>query len=256
MPIAGYVCGGLPSAIIYYPTDTSRTYPLVSFAHGFTAGGASVPLDYGPKLLSGVASWGYVVAATEDAPLNYCETETYDQLWTIEVLKRQGYHRVDWSRKVGLMGHSMGGHATVLSSANYFKVSSLNIGAAVALHAVPVPWPGQPKVPIFYGTGTADFIVPPAGPIGMYAKTTIRGKVLAEILGATHLEPNTFGGRNRWTDFAAAYFGCHLYGIQDACDTIYGTRSGSLCNCPQVRMTVCRHTLPLVNVNSTDLLLV
>lgn len=75
-PVAGYVCGGLPSAVIYYPTDTSKTYPLISFAHGFTAGthlrcvrcapgGAKVPVDYGPKLLAGVAAWGYVIIATE-----------------------------------------------------------------------------------------------------------------------------------------------------------------------------------------------
>merc|ERR1711934_603348 len=248
--VSGYVCGGLPSAVIYYPTDTTKTYPLISFAHGFTAGGAKVPIDYGPKLLSGVASWGYVIVATEDAPSNYCEQETQDQLHSIEVMK--GDSRVDWSKPVGLMGHSMGGHATVRSSGNQAAVSKYNIAAAVALHPVASLAFAQPQVPIFYGTGTADVIVPPVGVIGMYYKTTKPGKVIAEITGATHFEPNTIGP-NRWTPYAAAYFGCYLYGIQDACDTIYGSSSKALCRA--IPMSLCKHTSPAVhnqaNVSTT-----
>jgi len=107
----------------------------------------------------------------------------------------------------------------------------------------------QPQVPIFYGTGTADIIVPPLGPIGMYYKTTHAGKVIAEITGATHFEPNTIGP-NRWTPYAAAYFGCYLYSLSDACDTIYGSGGSSLCSA--VPMTLCKHTPPPSSLNQAE----
>lgn len=99
-----------------------------------------------------------------------------------------------------------------MSSGNANAVAKYNIKAAVALHPVASVVFQQPKVPIFYGTGTLDVVVPPIGVIGMYDKTTIAGKVLAEITGATHFEPNTIGP-NRWTAFAAAFMGCHLYDL-------------------------------------------
>lgn len=244
IPVPGFVCGGPATAYVSYPTNKSMTYPLISFAHGFTAGGTKVPVDYGPKLLAGVASWGYVIISTEDAPSNYCEQETVDQIHCIQHMKNIKYKRVDWTKKVGLMGHSMGGHATVLSSANANAVKTHNIGAAVALHPVALPFK-QPHVPIFYGTGSADVIVPPGGVISDYKKTTIKGKVLAEIKGATHFEPNTIGP-NRWTPYAAAMMGCYLWEIPDACSLIYGksrTRC-DLCYCDKVPMTTCTFTQP------------
>merc|ERR1712010_111862 len=139
----------------------------------------------------------------------------------------------------------MGGHATVRSSGKQAAVSKYNIAAAVALHPVASLAFAQPQVPIFYGTGTLDVIVPPVGVIGMYYKTTKPGKVIAEITGATHFEPNTIGP-NRWTAYAAAYFGCYLYKISDACDTIYGDSASKcdLCTCSKVPMSMCKHTSP------------
>jgi len=242
--VPGFVCGGPGKAYITYPTNKSTTYPLISFAHGFTAGGTKVPTDYGPKLLAGVSSWGYVIISTEDAPSNYCEKEWQDQIHCIEHMREKRDKRVDWTKKVGLMGHSMGGHATVLSSSNKKAVEKNNIGVAVALHPVALPYE-QPLVPIFYGTGSLDTIVPPGGVINDYKKTLIKGKVLAEIKGATHFEPNTIGP-NRWTDYAAAMMGCYLYEIPDACDTIYGNNRTKcdLCVCNRVPMTTCTFTKP------------
>ena len=42
--------------------------------------------------------------------------------------------RVDWSKKVGIFGYSMGGEATVLTAANKKAVKELNIGVAVSMH--------------------------------------------------------------------------------------------------------------------------
>jgi len=141
----------------------------------------------------------------------------------------------------------------VRSSGNAKAVTKYNIAAAVALHPVASLALVQPQVPIFYGTGSLDVVVPPIGPIGMYYKTTHAGKVLAEIKGATHFEPNTIGP-NRWTNYAAAYFGCYLYKIDNACDTIYGSDSAKcdLCSCAAVPMTTCKHTSPSIDASSTQ----
>ncbi len=128
-----------------------------------------------------------------------------------------------------------GGEATHLTANNGRAVSAHNIGAAVALHPVYVA--GSSQIPIFYGTGTADVLVPPATVRSAYMNTRGVPKVYANILGATHLEPNTVGP-NRWTDYAAAMFGCYLYKIDDACDTVFGSSSQSLCTGP-VKMAEC-----------------
>jgi pimeloyl-ACP methyl ester carboxylesterase len=216
--VGGYVCGGNQGAVVYYPTDHDKS-PLISFAHGFTAGGESVAVDYAP-LLKGVASWGYVIVALKAAPLNYCIRETEDQIRNLVWAKTSKFaDRIDWDKKTGIMGHSMGGQATHLTANNQAAVSTHNIGAAVALHPVYVA--GGSKIPIFYGTGTLDTIVPPGTVRTAYTQTLGVSKVFANILGATHLEPNTVGP-NRWTDYAAAMFGCYLYEMDDACTTVFG----------------------------------
>lgn len=67
-----WVCGGPSTAMVYSPNKAGK-FPVISFAHGLTAGGNKVDPDYGPKLLEPLAAAGYVVIATMDAPSNYCE---------------------------------------------------------------------------------------------------------------------------------------------------------------------------------------
>ena len=69
---------------------------------------------------------------------------------------------VDWSIKVGIMGYSMGGMATNLSSANKKRIEELGIGAAVSIHARGWKNIGPSLVPIFYATGSLDIITPPS----------------------------------------------------------------------------------------------
>ena len=238
VPVAPWKCGGPSTAVVYKPSDTSGgPYPLISFAHGFTAGGTRVDPDYGPKLLGPLAAAGYVVVATEDAPKNYCEWETADQISSLGLDLRD----VDRSMPTGIAGHSMGGHATELSSSNSRAVSKYNIATAVALHPVSFPF-FQPKIPVFFGTGSADVIVPPSGPVLAYKATKKSGKVLAEIKGATHFEPNTIG-RNRWTPFVIAMFDCHIKRQSEQCDKIYGTGEGALCS-GAISMTKCESVAP------------
>ena len=239
MNVAAWKCGGPSTALIYQPTSGDGPWPLISFAHGFTAGGTSVGPDYGPKLLGPLAAAGYVVVATQDAPLNYCEWETADQISALGL----DIPNVDHAQPSGIAGHSMGGHATELSSSNSKAISVHNIAAAVALHPVSFPF-SQPKIPIFFGTGSKDTIVPPAGPVEMYKMTKQSGKVLAEIRGATHFEPNTIGP-NRWTPFVVDMFDCHIKHQSDSCDKMYGTGAGALCS-GEIPMTTCQSVSPSV----------
>ncbi len=112
--VGGYVCGGNQGAVVYYPTDHDKS-PLISFAHGFTAGGESVAVDYNP-LLKGVASWGYVIVALKSAPKNYCNRETEDQIHSLDWAKTSKFaSRIDWDKPTGVMGHSMGATARRLA---------------------------------------------------------------------------------------------------------------------------------------------
>lgn len=257
--VGGYVCAGSQYAQIYYPTvkaggkaPPSKT-PLISFAHGVTAGGVMMAADYA-RLLPGVASWGYVVIALESAPLRYCIDETKDQIWSLAWIKTSRFaEKVDWDKPTGVMGHSMGGQATHLTAANAAAVDTHNIAAAVALHPVYVL--GSSRIPIFYGSGSWDIIVPPGTVKAAYEQTYGVAKIFAEIRGASHFEPNTVGP-NRWTDFAAAMFGCHIYRIDDACATVYGNKRHagdcSLCTCgPLLPMAACTHAHEPMAANIT-----
>jgi len=42
--------------------------------------------------------------------------------------------RIDWSKKVGIFGYSMGGEATILTAANKEAIKRLKIGVAVSMH--------------------------------------------------------------------------------------------------------------------------
>ena len=86
---------------------------------------------------------------------------------------------IDYDKKTGLMGHSMGGQATHRSANNADAVTMYNIGAAVALHPVYVA--GSSNVPIIYGTGSNDTYVPPSSVKPQYDATHGVAKVYANI---------------------------------------------------------------------------
>ncbi|GMI24366.1 hypothetical protein TrRE_jg10307, partial [Triparma retinervis] len=149
-----------------------------------------------------------------------------DQYRSLEWIKSSKFADAISDSPAGLLGHSMGGAATHLSAASPSAVSSHNIGAAVALHPVYVSC--SSSVPIMYGTGSDDTVVPPSSVRPQYDETEGVPKVYANIEGATHYEPNTVPP-NRWTDVAAAFFDCFLGDIQEGCNKIFGSGADSLC---------------------------
>jgi dienelactone hydrolase len=70
---------------------------------------------------------------------------------------------IDWSKGVGVAGHSMGGQATVRTAARAKEFPLWNISAAVLHHPywTTGPEPSQITVPIAGFTGEADFTCPP-----------------------------------------------------------------------------------------------
>ena len=164
--VGGFKAGPEPrnqDVYLFYPTDGSGNYPLVAFAHGCCKTSIdSSHTDY-IAVFTHLASNGIVVAAFNTC-LDKCPIGTYsaDQVHLVEAISRNiSLHpilgAVDFSRVV-LMGHSMGGGATVDSSAA--SPTGVTIRAAVAIDPAPGLRAGDIKVPTFFGCGQNDTIVP------------------------------------------------------------------------------------------------
>jgi len=224
-------------------------FPLISFAHGYFCPGPVSPLVCYGQMTTAVAAAGYIVIMLESAkfPLE-CANEWKDQIRSMEWARDSNItSKIDFTKKTGLMGHSMGGGATYHSAGVASAVKEQNIGAAVALHPqITSPVPLQPVtnslVPIFFGTGSLDIVVSPQSVKSAYSKTTGVAKVFTEISGAIHWEPiNLFPQRH--TPYAIAMFDCHLKETSSQCDKVYGNGTDALCG-GKVKMTDCEHAKP------------
>lgn len=67
------------------------------------------------------------------------------------------FTKMNWGGGVGVIGHSMGGQASLFSSS--YNASTYNIKAAVMLHAFTHTYPA-PKVPFIVFTGDKDTTAP------------------------------------------------------------------------------------------------
>jgi hypothetical protein len=139
--IGGFICGRSQNAIVYLPSNqqqrpSQQKYPLISFAHGFHAGGEKLDKDYSQLLIS-LASWGFIIVAPESAPDTYCEDQYQDQLRIFEFLetnrkRHRAFTSLNPSSYYGVLGHSMGGRSSIISATK----DDYPIGAAAALHPV------------------------------------------------------------------------------------------------------------------------
>jgi len=236
----GYKCDGIQTAHVVYPSDASKKYPLLSFAHGWTEGGGFTRGNY-KNIIEDVAASGYVVIASHSGITNLCyDAEKHDQLRNIDYIKETAEFadRVDWDAQVGLYGHSMGGAASGLNAADAAAVSKYNLGAAVCLHPAQGGQGAKTVIPIFFFTGTVDTIVPAPGVELMYGLG--RGpKVFASLKGADHFEcqssedglPEPHGE----TQYTTRWFNCHIKGVQADCDTVW-----SICDTSDTKKEVAK----------------
>jgi dienelactone hydrolase len=230
--VGGFTCDGIQTATVYYPSDSSKKYPLLSFAHGWTEGGVNVAINY-KDVIESVAAAGYVVIAEHSGLELLCyAAEKHDQLHAIDYIKDtpEFADRVDWDSKVGVFGHSMGGASSGLNAADSDAVEKYNLGAAVCLHPAQGGQLAESMLPTFFATGTADTICPPGGVELMYGRA--KGpKVFASMKGATHFEcqtkeaglPNPHG----WDGYTQHWFNCHIKGMQSDCDAAYDICNGN-----------------------------
>lgn len=229
--VGGFTCDGIQSATVFWPSDTSKKYPLLSFAHGWTEGGALTDGNY-EDVIQSVAAAGYVVIAEHSGLLRLCYSqEKHDQLHAIDYIKNTAEFSslVDWSAKVGVYGHSMGGAASGLNAADSSAISKYNLGAAVCLHPAQGGQGAHTILPTFFATGSSDKIVPAFG-VNYMAGLAKGPMVYAEMKGANHFEcqsredllPCPAG----WTGYTIHWLNCHLKGSQSDCDAAYNICDG------------------------------
>ena len=137
---------------VWFPvgSNVQAPIPLISYAHGMFGGGITLIPGY-DQLLHVLATFGYVVAAPhacsfgcfDNDGVSVCESLPedprcfgryyYEQLavfeWAAARKDDPAFVNVDWEVGFGIAGHSMGGQATVFSSA--YNASNYNIKSAV-----------------------------------------------------------------------------------------------------------------------------
>lgn len=248
--VGGYVCGEYQTARVYFP-DVTGQFPLVVFAHGYNNPGKKAYECY-EQMNSDITASGYVVIVPESSRFpRECATLWQDLARSIEWARSAAAisSRIDFSKKVGLLGHSMGGGNAYHVAGQADMVQDLNIGTAVLLHPqvadgfLPTT---NSQVPIFFGTGSEDTAISPDTVKAAYSLTSGVPRAFSELAGATHYEPQTNcngwtgAGHRRHTPFAVAMFDCHLKAMTEQCDKIYGDMDGALCS-GSVEMTDCEH---------------
>jgi hypothetical protein len=238
------------------PKNKSQTFPLISYAHGDGGGGAILNVAYG-TLLHKMASFGYVICATRSCNKG-CHDDTtslphdprgfgHFYLQQLDVLEWAKVSPVtpliDFSKGVGIAGHSMGGQATVYSS-SLKNTSAYEIKAAVMHHAYTHSYPA-PLVPFLAFTGAKDTIAPPRMTEDYFnakGANPIRGLVNKE--SATHHEPDTTDYNPLLAQFSAAWFKMFLDKTPSADgfdyhEMIFGKGTTSVCNGGDGAMKAC-----------------
>jgi len=235
--LGGFLCGSQETkASIWYPTELSKgPFPIVTYGHGM--GGQMID-----DLIESVASLGIVVVAPATSGGKCDDNHWKDMLHAIEGSKAKpslhpALQQVDWER-VGIMGHSMGGFASLNGAsdvaANPSKYS-FTLKAMLDSHGYIGEYASAAakiEIPAFFSTGSEDHASRLKGAFDAVKSTS---KVLAEVQGADHMYPAENGALN---PFDAHFLGCHVADLQTSCDKIYGTGQGTICKANS--MTLCQ----------------
>lgn len=222
--LGGFKCGSEGSMCrIWYPTDLSKgPFPIVTLGHG--KGGEALE-----DLYKSVSSLG-IVGVFPDTGRGPCD-ESDDMLHAISGSKakpslHEALAHVDWNRS-GILGHSMGGGSAILAAVKALKnPSDYNVKAGIFSHPYKTDYSAdtaQITIPSMFTTGIEDteqtlkkdFEACPGRP-----------KILAQVQGAKHMEPRTPG---RLNPFDAHFLGCHVAGLKDSCEKVYGTGEDDMC---------------------------
>ena len=253
VPVTGLLCSGAKEAWVVAPDLRAGgrggrpriRFPLVSFAHGYTSYNSTAWM---PQLIYSIAAAGYAVIASEAAGMDYCMQESIDQIRMLQ-WGTDNLDVVDKTAGTGLVGHSMGGGATVGSASNASAIATHGVKAAVAMHPA-TPLCGapicHPKVPIVFLTGDADTTVLPDTVKAQYNFTSGVEKVFVENKGNTHIdatgwsyhglgcgkcpvgsgagEATCCSGPNNEDVYAVDWLDCKIKGLAEACARVTGCK--------------------------------
>jgi hypothetical protein len=219
-------------ATVFYPSDDTKTYPVLSFAHGATN---TDPRHGYNGILDGVASAGYIIIALNDCPLSMSEWKPQVSSLVYMLTQEQTLKKIiDFNASTGVFGHSMGGQATICSASDADSVKQARIAAAVSMHPGFQIGPSKPIVPILYFAGQVDHIVPSAWVKSKYEQcphNVDRG--YAVFSGYSHFIPNNKSDHE--VEWIGAMMDCYIKKNNGACIKVYGdsTGQGGLCNAGQ-----------------------
>lgn len=257
---------------VWYPTfslnnTSNRKFPFISYAHGMFGGGALEIPGYN-MLLKTMTSFGYIIAATHQCSVGCfddCNSLEHDppcfgnyykkQLGVFDFAKEfkgdssgfNPFNLIDWSKGVGIAGHSMGGQATLFSS-SYNNATTYNIKAAVLHHAFTHSFPA-PSIPFLVFTGEND-VEAPADTMGVPIFEAGAGlpRGLVDKTLAGHHEPDITSldrnGISLLAQFSVAWFKLYLDETPyangfDYDAMIYGQGAQGVCSGGDGNMTTC-----------------
>jgi len=235
--LGGFLCGSRETkASIWYPTELSKgPFPIVTYGHGM--GGQMID-----DLIESVVSLGVVVVAPATSGGKCDDNHWKDMLHAIEGSKakpslHEALQHVDWER-VGIMGHSMGGFASLNGAADVAANPSkytFTLKAMLDSHGYIGDIPSTAShivIPAMFTTGSEDHR---SQLKAAFDAVGSKSKVLAEVQGADHMYPAENGALN---PFDAHFLGCHVADLQTSCDKVYGTGQGTICKANT--MTLCQ----------------
>jgi len=230
---------------VYYPNTSTtpkltRQYPLISYAHGLDGGGNIDYIAYKP-MLQAIASHGFIVVFPRSCDIGcsfehcinlpsdpFCFGQFYkEQLKALKWAQNPSnasakniLNSINHTYGYGIVGHSMGGQATLFSS-SYLNASNNNIKAAVMQHAYTHEAP-SPTIPFLAFTGSYDTIATPSMTHAFFDAAAKSGKAkhrgYVNKKDASHLEPIVWPQVPSLAKYTVAWLKIYLEkveGVQD-----------------------------------------
>jgi len=241
-------------ATVWYPTDDSKKYPVLSFAHGATV--SSPRLGYSGTI-SGVAEAGYIVVALNGCAIAGAEWKAQVSSLVYMITEEQTLKNIiDYSASTGVFGHSMGGQSTICSASDANSVKTAKIAAGVSMHPGVQLGPNKPLVPMLYFAGQLDFIVPSALVKAKYEHcphNVDRG--YAVFSGFTHFNPMG-PGKNKEIEWTVAMMDCYVKKDTTGCTKVFGDGQDSMCNARQTSHCETKRADDSLSSSSTEFVVV
>lgn len=185
-------------ALVTYPAESAGDgadldgaggpYPAIAFGHGFF----QEPVRYA-GLLAHLATWGFVVIATESQGGLAPDHARFaaDLSDTLTYLERAQADEGSWLRgavrldRFGASGHSMGGGASLLATAADRRIRAVANLAAAETRPSALAAMSQVAVPLHLIVGSEDAIVAPASTQRLY-EAARPPRLFTTIVGGHH----------------------------------------------------------------------